>query len=227
MASRVSTRSTVANNDIQLTDGQDPRAERQDNRVADGPDNRADITDPIPDGNKDIAQALLTKYKPVDQLSFKKVGNERKYKELHSILVPLLSVLDGSATSQASALQTCVDLLVSGLKNVLIADSFKRGWAVIDEANHGPMFDSPEEERIYRKADKRLGEQQQAKRAFSGPSTQSARFQPYGRPAAIPSLLGRRFDPPSHSGPGCYRCGQIGHKYQECPNNRQSNFRRF
>lgn len=181
----------------------------------------------VEDSNKTVISALLQKYKPVQQQNFKRPGNERKYQELRAILVPLLSAIDGTATSQAAALETCVHLLVTGLKNVLIADSFKRGWAVVDEANQSPMFDSLDEERVYRKAAKRLDEQQSHKRPFSGSYGTSARFQSYGRSAApIPSLLGRRFDPPRQVNRGCWSCGSTSHKQIDCPT-RSGSSRRF
>ena len=140
------------------------RADELDNSVTHHLDNQSD--------NKRFAADILDKFKPHDLLTFQKVGNAYRYRELRAILVPLLSVADGSAEHSGAIIAQTIAKISEGLTNILLADDRNNpfGWQLIEEFRTDPLIESADEEKRLRKAKKRLLEHSQSKKKSFGPN---------------------------------------------------------
>ena len=111
--------------------------------------------DPSRVENKRYSEELTEKWKPVELCpKFRQIGCERKYRVVREVMCIFMSSCDGSSKDPAGSFALGIEKCIKILKNCCIADL--HGWDVVDELEHGPIYDSLEEERKVQKATKRV-----------------------------------------------------------------------
>ena len=171
-----------------------------------------------------LAERLKKLCLPPDLLKFKKPVCAARYEELYPVLLPLLSILDGTSDDFAQETMSAARKVATLLKEIRMADEFKLGFKVVAAARIPAAFENESEKKKYTKIHKELLADQQEETDRKRRTNQrwnQRRFSSDRRDK------GDRYDNRPQGGgkapPGCFICSKPDHYARECPQRHYSN----